>query len=57
MDLHAAIVQKPIEESYFRAIRYEIATEAEGNMIDTALPKSERNKSNVFLPHQTGSFL
>uniref|UniRef100_A0A1B6CMR0 FERM domain-containing protein n=1 Tax=Clastoptera arizonana TaxID=38151 RepID=A0A1B6CMR0_9HEMI len=57
MDLHAAIVQKPIEESYFRVIRYETATEAEGKMIDTALPKTETNKSNVFLPHKIGSFL
>ncbi|KAG8272728.1 tyrosine-protein phosphatase non-receptor type 13-like [Homalodisca vitripennis] len=38
LDLHAALVQKPIEDSYLRVIRYETATEAEEKMVDTALP-------------------
>lgn len=42
LDLHAAIVQKPIEDSYLRVIRYETATEAEDKMVDTALPQVKR---------------
>ncbi|XP_073991435.1 uncharacterized protein isoform X3 [Rhodnius prolixus] len=34
-----SILQKPIEESYFNAIRYEIATEIDDPMIATELPR------------------
>jgi hypothetical protein len=56
-DLHAAIVQKPIEDSYLRVIRYETATEAEDRMIETALPKvlpPSLKKSNLL---KNGSYL
>ncbi|XP_075210356.1 uncharacterized protein LOC142317693 [Lycorma delicatula] len=41
-DLLAALLQKPIEESYFRVIRYETATEIEERMINTTLPRSNQ---------------
>ncbi|XP_024085663.1 tyrosine-protein phosphatase non-receptor type 13-like [Cimex lectularius] len=34
-----SVLQKPIEESYFNAIRYQTATESEENMIITELPR------------------
>lgn len=58
IDLHAAIVQKPIEDSYLRVIRYETAIEAEDRMVDTALPLTQlvfpENTTEILRP---GSYL
>ncbi|RZF41303.1 hypothetical protein LSTR_LSTR000017 [Laodelphax striatellus] len=44
IDLLAAIVQKPIEESYLRVIRFETETETDEKLINITLPRNNNKK-------------